>query len=155
MTTRLEPSDPDTPATYWIGWHDVLVSLAERRIDVLEGMFLRYQIDTGFYYEVTAAGRLSELWPTRLPRASGQTLSDGSAILTCRHPSDASLSAIASAAWSLQSGLSKDSQQENGFFTLLTVSDGVDGEEYECTCLMTPTVGNAREKTIIIPRISQ
>lgn len=156
MSIRLAASDPDTAATYKIDWHDRLVTAAERRLDVSAGQFCRYRnIDTGFYYEVTAAGRLGQFYPNRLPRASGQTVSDGSAVLTARHPDDATLVAINSAVWTLGSGLTLDSQSETGLYTLITVSGGTDGQEYECTCLMTPSSGNPIEQTIIIPRESQ
>ena len=156
MSTTLEASDPDVPATYRIGWHDRLVEAAERRADVSAGQFLRYpNVDTGFYYEVTTAGRLAQHYPTRIPRAGGQTVQDGSAVLTARHPDDATLVAISSAVWTIEAGLTLDSQSESGFFTSITVSGGVDGEDYECTCRMTPSSGNAIEQTIIIPRRAQ
>lgn len=156
MSETLSASDPDVAATYGIDWRDELVLPATRGLDAAIGMFLRYpHIDPGYYYEVTTAGRLSQFYPERLPRASAQTLQDGSAVLTTRHPDDSTLTAISTAVWTIETGLTLDSQSEDGFVTSITVSGGVDGESYECTCLMTPTVGDPIEKTITIPRESQ
>ena len=152
----LDAKDPDVAATYDINWHDDLVIAATRRLDVSLTQFLRYpHIDTGFYYEVTTAGRLGQFYPNRLPRATGQTVTDGSAVLTARHPSASTLTAISSAVWTVPTGITKDSQTESGFRTFITLSDGTDGEDYELTCLMTPNSGNPIEQTIVIPVRSQ
>lgn len=153
---ELDAKDPDVEAAYAIDWHDLLVLAAERRLDVTVGQFLRYpHIDTGFYYEVTQAGRLAQFYPPRLPRASGQALADGSAVLETQSPEDSTLTAISSADWTLPPGITEVSQQIAGFRTIIRISGGVDGVDYDLTCRITPSSGDELEQTITIPVRSQ
>ena len=143
--------DPDVAAQYWIDFHDELVQEASRRTDFASGLILYYPMDTGFYYEVTTAGRTSGHYPSALPREAGQTVADGSAILTCRHPSTVTIAEVSSVVWTVPSGLTKDSQSESGTVAYITVSGGTDGVDYDVLCRMTPTAGSIIEQTITIP----
>jgi hypothetical protein len=152
MTTTLAPKDPDVEAPYAIDWHDQLVLPADRRLDVAVGQFLRYpHIDTGFYYEVTQAGRLAQFFPQRLPRAEGEEVADGSAILEAVSPANATLTAIETADWTLPDGITLASQQIAGFRTIIRLSGGEDGVDYDLTCRITPSAGDELEQTITIP----
>lgn len=152
MSTTLAAKDPDEAKEYSIDWRNELVQAATRSTDVTLGQFLRYpNIDTGFYYEVTTAGRLAQHFPARLPRAAAQTVADGSAVLTAMHPDDATLLSVSSAVWTVPTGITLDSQVESGFLTNITLSGGTDGVDYELTCRMTPSSGEEIEQTITIP----
>lgn len=147
----LAEKDPNVPAEYFVDFHDALVQVAARRTDFAAGVVLFFPQDTGFYYAVTTAGRTGTHYPVALPRAAGQTVSDGSSVLTCRHPSAVTIATIASAAWTVPSGLSMDSNRIDGTRAYVTLSGGTDGEDYEVLCRMTPTAGSVIEKTITVP----
>jgi hypothetical protein len=147
----LDAKDPDVPAEYWIDFYDRIVQEATRRTDFGVGVVLHFPRDTGWLYEVTTAGRTSAHYPIDLPRESGETLADGSAVLTCRHPSTVTIAEVSSVTWTVPDGLTLDSQREDGTIAYLTVSDGVDGVDYEILCRMTPTSGNVIEQTIVVP----
>lgn len=148
--TTLAPKDPDEPATYSIDFHDEVVIDAKRDYNFTAAEIVRPQRGTGFYYECTTAGRTSAHYPT-WPRASGQTVNDGSVVWTARHPTGSSIPTISSVTWTLPSGITKDSQTEAGLVAFITVSDGTDGVDYEIVCTMTPSIGNVIEQTITIP----
>lgn len=152
--TTLDSKDPDVAAQYTIDWHDALIGQPLRAMPFAAGAFVQAQSDTGWYYECTTAGRTGAHYPS-WPRAAGETVQDGSVVWTARHPSSSSVPAVASAAWSVPSGITKDSQSESGVLTHIVLSGGTDGEDYEITCRMTPTVGNPIEQTITVPVRSQ
>ena len=143
--------DPDVDETYAIDWSQQLIMEALREFDFAEGVTIRAQRDTGWYYECTTAGRSGRHYPSEWPRASGETVQDGSATFTCRHPDDAEIPTVSSVTWTLPDGLTKESQSEQGRLAIITVSDGEDGVDYDVLCRMTPSVGNVMEQTITIP----
>lgn len=147
----LDAKDPDVPTTYAIDFHDEVVREALPRTDYALGLILFFAQDTGFYYEVTTAGKTGVSHPRNLPRSSGQTVRYGSCVLTCRHPADAVIPTISSAVWTLPSGITQDSSQVNGLVASITLSGGTDGVDYDITCRMTPSSGNAIDKTITVP----
>lgn len=149
MTTLAE-KDPDVIAEYSIDWRDQLVEEADRETDFEAGQIVQAQRDTGWYYECTTAGRTSSRYPT-WPRAAGITVQDGSVIWTARHPSDASVSLVSSAVWTVPDGITMNSQRESGTLTYITLSGGTDGQDYDILCRMTPTTGNIIEQTITVP----
>lgn len=151
----VDAKDPDISAEYWIDFHDGIVQEATRRTRFEAGVVAYYPLDSGFYYEVTTAGRTGSHYPQALPRAAGETVSDGSAILTCRHPDDVTIPEVSSATWTVPSGITLASQREVGTIAYITLSGGTDGEDYEILCRMTPTAGNVVEQTITIPVRSQ
>lgn len=151
----LEPKDPDVPATYGIDFHDQVVLEATRRDSFDVGQVLFYPIDTGWYYRVTVAGKTGRMYPGQLPRAADEELQDGSCSLVCVHPASASLPTISSAAWTVPSGITLSSQSQSGLKALITLDGGTDGEDYEITCRMTPSVGNPIDKTITVQVRSQ
>jgi hypothetical protein len=148
--STVRDKDPDVDETYAIDWTLQLIMEALRSFDLAEGVTVRAQRDTGWYYECTTAGRTSAHYP-QWPRASGETVQDGSAVLTCRHPDDAEVPTVSSVTWTLPSGITKDSQSQSGRLAIITVSGGTDGVDYDVLCRMTPTVGNIMEQTITIP----
>lgn len=148
--SELDSKDPDVPATYTVDWHDELVLEALREYPFAQGAFVQAQRDTGFYYECTTAGRTGKNYPHAWPRAAGETVSDGSVVWTCRHPSTSTVALVSSVAWTVPSGLTKDSQSESGALSHIVLSGGTDGVDYEVLCRMTPTVGNVKEKTIVV-----
>jgi hypothetical protein len=150
MSNVLEVKDPNVPATYSIDWIDELVDEASRETEFSLGTIVQAQRDTGWYYECTTAGRTSAHYP-QWPRLAGETVADVSIVWTARHPDDVTTTEVQSATWAVPAGLTLVSQSQTGLVTQITVSGGVDGVDYEVTCAMTPTVGAAREQTIVIP----
>jgi hypothetical protein len=150
MTTLAE-KDPDVAAEYFVDFHDEIVQEALRREDFAVGVVLFYPRDTGYYYEVTVAGRTSQHYPIALPRAAGETLQDGSVTLECKIPSDVTIPQVSSVAWTVPAGLVLDSQRISGTKAFATLSGGSDGVDYDVVCAMTPSSGNDIEQTITIP----
>lgn len=147
----VDAKDPDVPAEYWVDFFEEIAQEAERGLIVALGDKLYFPRDPAWLFEVTTAGRLSRFYPSSIPRAAGQTLNDGSAVLTCRHPDDVTVPEVSSVAWTVPSGLTKDSQRESGSRAYVTLSGGTDGVDYEVVCRMTPTAGNVIEQTITVP----
>lgn len=159
MSIRGSEKDPDQPATYQIVWDALLVQEAFRSWQFSTGAIVRAPADTGFYYVATplgskAYGRTSAHNP-HWPRANGETVIDGSILWTAVYPADAGVPQVDSAVWTVPAGLTKNSQSETGIITYITLSGGTDGEDYEVTCTMTPTVGNPIDQTIVVPVRSQ
>lgn len=156
MSDELESKDPDVPKTYTIDWTDLLILAAPREkwFDVGEIQRASAASEDGWYFECTVAGKTSRSYPETLgkawPRAEGETLTDGSAIFVCKHPDNAVLPTVSAALWTVPSGLTLDSQIEEGQTSSLTVSGGEDGQDYDVLCRMTPTAGNVLEQTITI-----
>lgn len=152
----LGTKDPDTPLEVGFDFEEELVQPALRQMWVAQDAVLRYpHLGTGFYYVVTIAGRLKQHIPTALPRADGQTFTDGSATLVCRHPSNVTVPLIQSATWALPSGLTLSSQSQLITGARAVVAGGVADEDYEVNCRVTPTVGNPIERTGIVQVRSQ
>jgi hypothetical protein len=145
------PKDPDNPTEYGIDFHDLMVFVAARRSEFEADAVVYYPIDTGWYYKVTTAGKTAAHYPAALPRAAGETLNDGSAVLECQHPSSADIPAVQSVAWDVPDGLTLLSQRHEGRVAYVTLGDGVDGVDYDVRCRVTPTVGNELDRTITIP----
>lgn len=152
MIPTLAESDVDAPFEYFVDIHDELVQVEERRADLELGMTIFYPQADGWYYEVTTAGRTGTHYPNRLPRQSGETFQDGSATLTCRHPSDATLPSIASVDWEVESGLTLDSQREVGPRGFFTVSGGEAGVSYLVAGRFTLSDARVIEQSVYIPR---
>ncbi len=151
----LAAKDPDVATEYAIDFEDALVSPLER--DTYYGLnaIVRPVPGNGWYYVVTDAGRTGQFWPSRLPRAADETVQDGSAALTAKHPSSVTLPSIQSATWTVPSDLTIESQAETGFVAKITLSGGTGGEDYDLVCRMTATSGLVREQTITVPVRSQ
>lgn len=146
----LAAKDPDVAEQYTIDWQDRLILQPLREMAFAASAVVQAQDDTGFYYECTTAGRTGRNYPNAWPRADGETITDGSLVWTARHPSSASVPSVASAVWTVPSGITKDAQSELGALTHIVLSGGTDGVDYDILCRMTPTVGNIVEQTITI-----
>jgi hypothetical protein len=151
VSTVVDEKDPDVSSEYFVDFHDALVQEAERRAEFSTGVYLYFPRDTGFYYEVTTAGRLAQHYPHQIPRAAGETIADGSAVLTCRHPDSVVLAEPSSVAWTVPTGITNASQRISGMRAYITLSGGTDGVDYDILCRMTPTAGNIIEQTITVP----
>lgn len=151
MSTVVDEKDPDVSAEYFVDFHDAIVQEAERRAYFAAGVFLYFPRDTGFYYEVTTAGKLGAHYPYELPRAAGETVNDGSAVLTCRHPDVATIPEVSSVDWTVPTGITEASSRVDGSRAYITLSGGTDGVDYDVLCRMTPTTGNIVEQTITVP----
>lgn len=151
MTTTLDPKDPDVAATYSIDLHAVIVTDAARAQDFVVNSFVRPPFETGFYYEATTAGRTSAHFPIRWPRTAGETVQDGSVVWTARHPSSSTLPSISAVSWTVPAGLTLDTQSEGAFLANVTLSGGVDGEDYEVTARVTMSDSRIVEQSIIVP----
>jgi hypothetical protein len=142
------PKDPDVPETYAIDFEDQMILPPLRRFFFAEGAVIRAPMDTGFYYECTEPGRSGQRYPDVWPRQDGEEFSDGSAIFTCRHPASEAVPTIQSAVWSSSpAGILVNSQSETGRLAVVILSGGIDGQDYQVTCRMIPTIGNARDST--------
>jgi len=147
----LGAKDPNVAATYTIDWHDELVVPAYREYAFAQSSFVQGQRDTGWYYECTTAGRTAHNYP-QWPRAAGETVQDGSAAWTARHPSSSTVPQVSSAVWTvIGGGMAIDSQAQGGALSSVVLSGGTDGVDYEVHCRMTPTIGAVMEKTITVP----
>lgn len=148
----VQEKDPDDDITYPLDSSERLVQEALRSHDFALGAFARaFGLDTGWYYECTSAGRTGERAPTRgFPRAGGETITDGSLEWTCRHPSDATLAAISSIEVVEDAGLTVTTNVI-GFVIYVTVSGGVDGQDYAITLRITPSTGDAFDQTLVVP----
>jgi hypothetical protein len=149
--SELAAKDPDVAAEYDIDFHDELVTEAPRRqwLD-LDTVVFYPQVD-GWYFQVTTAGRTGTNYPSAIPRASGETVTDGSVVLLCKHPNDASVALINSADWTVPLGITKDSQRQVRARAFATFSGGTDGVDYDVLCRITPSAGPPIERTITIP----
>jgi hypothetical protein len=146
----LDQKDPDVNAEYGIDFHDELVTEALPRMNYALNEVLFFAQDTGFYYQVTTAGKTGLSYPRNLARVSGDTVKYGSCVLTCKAPSEVSIASISTAAWTLPSGITNASQRTSGLSAFITLAGGTDGVDYDITCRLTPSVGNPIDKTITI-----
>lgn len=145
----LTAKDPDQPAEYGIDFHDQFVTEALRRTFFAAARILFFPRDTGWYYEVTTAGKSGQNYPDALPRTAGTTVIDGSCVLTCRHPTGI-LPTISSAAWTLPTGITQSSNRTDGLVAYITLTGGTDGVDYDIICTLTPSTGNPVDKTITV-----
>jgi hypothetical protein len=152
---KLSPSDPDVPATYSIDFSDRLELRIELSRTYVVTTVVKAPRDTGFYYECTRAGKTGFTFPLRWPTKPGEVVAVGSAEFTCRRPSEVVTNTIQSATWTLDAGLTLDSQSETDAEAFITVSGGENDTVYRATCLMIPTSGDSIEQTVLIPRINQ
>lgn len=123
--------------------------LLTRRTSYDLGMRLRSRQVAGFEWEVTKAGQTGSLDP-RLPVVVGNSVVDGSCVLTCRPISTASLEAqISGVVWDTAAGITVSGETwdtaQRASATLSVASD-VEPGEYEI--LVTATAG-----TKVIPAV--
>lgn len=149
--TTLAAKDPGVDTEYGINFHDELVVEAAPRTSYALNQVLYFPMDTGYYYVVSTAGRTARNYPHALPRQSGETVTFGSCVLACKHPSEVTLTSISSAVWTLDDGITNASQRISGLVAYVTLSGGTDGADYNVTCRLTPSTGNPIDKTIIVP----
>lgn len=150
MSIVVREKDPDTAATYEIDAWEVFVPEARRSQQFALDEVVRAQRDTGFYYLCSVAGRSARNYPA-WPRSADETVMDGSAEWTAKHPDDAAIPTIDSVEWDVPNGLTLDSQAEDAHIASATFSGGADGEDYDVTARITPTSGTPRDVTITIP----
>lgn len=151
--------DPDADITYAVDWSQALAELSSpeamlRGVYYESGDIRKAEVDTGLDYRCITAGRTGDRRPpTGFPAAAGLTVQDGSVIWTAQAP--APPIEIASVAWSVPDGLTKISESNGPALAYITLGGGVDGEDYDVTCRMTPASGAPREQTIQVPVRSQ
>lgn len=155
MTDFDNVKDPDDDCEFGIDFHDELVARAAPRTNYALGAILYFGEDSGFYYEVTTAGRTGAGYPRDLPRTAGQTVDYGSCVLTCRHPSSVALTTLNSATWIVPTGITNASQRISGLIAFITLRGGTQGADYDVTCRITPSAGQPIDKTITISVRSQ
>jgi hypothetical protein len=150
MSITVKQKDPDHPATYSLDVRRRLVNRAVRESAVVVGAFVRAEPDLGWYYECTTAGITSRYFP-EWPRAASETVNDGSVIWTSRHPDDAVVPKVSTVLWTVEDGLTLDSQSEDDHEIHATFSGGVHGQDYDAVASVTPSDGNPFDVTIIVP----
>lgn len=90
---------------------------------------------TGLQYRATTAGRTGTTEP-RYPTTAGQTVTDGSVVWTAEAVSSSSLvRTLSTATWSATSGLTVGTPTNAGTKSTVLISGGVDGQDYEVTCV--------------------
>lgn len=149
--TTVRPKDPDVPATYAVEVSEALIPEAARGQEYGVGDVTRAQRDTGFLYRCTVAGRTSRQYPVAWPRASGEKILDGSLEWEAVRPADANPPVIDSVTWTVPTGLTLDSQEEEAHIARATFSGGTAGKDYDVHVRIVPTVGDPIEQTITIP----
>lgn len=139
-----QEKDPDDAVEYGIDFEEHIVAEAVRQCFFPAGVILRYPRDTGFYYEVTKAGKTSSYYPDALPRAEDVEVADGSCVMTCRHPASVNLAVIDGNSWSVVSGGSDlviASERVDGMRVFATMTGGTDGLDYEILCRIHTSTG--------------
>lgn len=119
-----------------------LSRILARRTSYELGVRLRSRQVAGFEWEVTQAGQTGALDP-RLPRVLGDTVTDGSCVLTCRPISTASLEAqITAVTWQGPAGITAAGETWDGAqrtAAVLSAGPGVQPGEYPV--VVTATAG--------------
>jgi len=146
----LAAKDPDIAKTYTFDWRERVVGEVARSIDYAADAIALPQRDTGFFLECTVAGRTASYYPS-WPRQKDQMVRDGSVVWTTRHPDDVTIPSVSTAVWTVPAALTVDSQDETGTITEVTISGGVDGVVYEISVRMTPSAGDAVDRTFLLP----
>jgi len=156
VSTTLDAKDPDVDTEYAIDARRLAYQEMRRDWPYDAGKFVKAPRHTGFYYECTTAGETKHNWPD-LPRAAAQTVQDGSAVWTARHPDDAELPTISGVTWDVDpvGELAVDSERIEGGIVYPTLTGGADGEDYELTAHITWSIGQVDDITVTIPVRSQ
>lgn len=139
--------------TFELDWRDVIVTVWRPDADYVLASIIRPPVGNGHYYEATTAGRSSRLLPEFVP-AVGETFTDGTVIWTGRHPSTPVLDAISESVWTPDAGISEVSNTINGFLTKITISGGVEGEQYRAINVITRSTGEREKGSMIIEIIA-
>lgn len=141
MTFPTFSKDPDQDVTLEIDVRSLAYGEMRRSRPYTTNTFVRAPRHTGFYYECTTAGDTKAHWPD-LPRAAGETVTDGSVVWTARHPSSATLPSISSVTWAVDdAALSVDSESVVGGLVFPTLSGGSAGVTYIVTATVTWSTG--------------
>lgn len=150
--TTLEAKDPDRDTEYAIDARRLAYAEMRRDWPYAQGAITKAPRHTGLYYEATTAGETKAHWPD-LPRAAGQTVTDGSVVWTARAPSSATLPTISSVTWTVDptGALSVASERIDSGIVYPTLSGGTDGAEYELTAHITWSNGQVEDLTVTIP----
>lgn len=150
--------DPDRAKSYSIDVFEAFVSEAHRQTEFAVGDVVHAPRDTGLLYvcsySKSDAGRTAQYYP-EWPRIAGEVVRDGTVEWTATEPADANEATILSVVWAADTGLTVDSQSESAHVATVTVSGGVDGVDYELVATITPSAGNPRDVTLLVPVRSQ
>lgn len=116
-------------------WHDYLANVRVSGVTLPAGHRFRFKRadprNTGLEYEVTTAGTTGGRVPA-FPRVIGQTVVDGSCVLTARALSSASLrGTIGTSAFPPVDGLTLSDELSDGLVYTIWVAGGSVGETYE------------------------
>lgn len=151
MNQIVETKDPDVAASYELILWEQLVREAFRSAAYVIDQIVRDPRNVaGLYYVCTKAGITGRYYPA-WPRVADESVNDGTATFIAKDPADVSPPVLSSIVWTVQSGLTLDSQSETEHVAQMTVSGGVAGTDYEATARITPSVGVPIDVTIIIP----
>ncbi len=145
--------------TFGLSWLRFIVESwgSERRY--VAGDIVRPPVGNGWFYTASLLdagdtfGMSSKLTPNFLPGA-GEVTSDGSMIWTAGRPGSLSLVAIDTSVWTLDAGIVEDSKSIVGFDTNITVSGGIEGEQYRMVNLITKATGEEEEDSLVLEIIA-
>jgi hypothetical protein len=161
MTCESEPAgvwgdaDPESAEFYYVDFTAKLTRWREAGKEYGSGVRFRVRGVPGFEYEVTSPGQAGQREPI-FPRAVGLTVQDGSATLTCRALSTASLITTISGTptWSCDDpalSFSGQSLTDQIAKAKITLSGAVDGTDYEVLVKATGADGQVIPKRCILP----
>ena len=153
MTEKVVFKPANVDETFELDWRKFIVESWRPEAEYAVGSIIRPSVGNGFYYDATTAGISSRLQPD-FPPAVAETVSDGSVVWTARHPSTPTLLSIDTSVWTLDPGISEVLSAIDGFITRITVSGGVEGEQYRATDLITKSNGEDEEDSLIIEIIA-
>lgn len=147
------PKHPDEAVQYSVDFGpDLVRRWKAEHTHASAGVFVRPSRSrtTGYDYELTTAGRTGTkepMWPTTV----AATVSDGSAVWTCRAPSTDSLITTISGTptWAVD-GLTVADEDIEGTSAVATLSGGEDGENYSVTITATTTNGQTLTQTCVL-----
>ena len=140
--------DPADKLDYSVDFEAALTRFREPSTTYALNTVVRSRVAPGLEYKATTAGRSGTIEP-RWPTAAAGTVTDGSVVWTAQAISTNSLtSTLASAAWTVDSGLTSSGQAESWQRSTIHLSGGTDGQTYTVIC--TGTMVDGRKFTGII-----
>lgn len=163
MTCKDEPAlvwpdkHPDATEDYGVDFTSYLARYRQPATEYALTTRVRYASKPGHEFECTTAGQTGIREPI-LPTTIGATITDGSAVFTCRALSTDSLKAtIASVDWSADSAdITISSETTDGQIATAFLAGGQDGTDYTITVTATLSNGAKVPKVVILPvRIPQ
>lgn len=148
--------EPDATEEFAVDFTHRLTRFRTPATEYALGIRFRVPGVAGFEYEVTSAGQTADRMPI-YPKTLAATIVDGSAALTCRSLSTASLvTTVSSFAWDVPSELTISGQSDAGQVSRAKLAGGESEVDYSVVVTATCADGQIIPKRCILPvRIPQ